>query len=430
MSKALVENLYVLQYPMKSRDTDFEGNEVVNCCVKPISKRVKIDFALDTASKHYDAFKGEQLAIYADGKNPSKGERPTFRSGTMDKQTFLSSLPMDNVDKYIVGILQDGEVHVSQLSGILQMRPSYSYFDKLDKRNKAEKKAENEADIDDEELKQVTVQFSRIENEKMKKARERVNFTEKGVDEPWCEIMFHKKKSTAAELEKQKLFAAKTEMTGHALSLSNQEYFDSLVVSDAIPMEAESLQGTVIPRDTLKNMPLLEQLKVILKDGKVLNFQQIQNYVEDKSITTEKLLRTLPQVGLLVRGNWVVQSEILYPLNTLSNINGVTSELMCRGRDYMLYKLSKGETIERRKMATITQLPPDEVLDILKSIAQLNHQKQWELMLPVDQTFEAKYQELVQRQDMYWQLKEEKFNALECEKSPKRVRKKSTRESR
>lgn len=36
--------------------------------VKPINQEIKIAYQLDTASQRYDAFKGEQLALAADGK--------------------------------------------------------------------------------------------------------------------------------------------------------------------------------------------------------------------------------------------------------------------------------------------------------------------------------------------------------------------------
>lgn len=33
-----------------------------------MNQEMKIEYKLDTASRHYDAFKGEQFAIAADGK--------------------------------------------------------------------------------------------------------------------------------------------------------------------------------------------------------------------------------------------------------------------------------------------------------------------------------------------------------------------------
>lgn len=55
-----------------------------------------------------------------------------------------------------------------------------------------------------------------------------------------------------------------------------------------------------------------------------------------EGVTAESLLKTLPKVAVLVRGNWVVKSEVLYPPNTFSAISGVPAELMCRARDYVV----------------------------------------------------------------------------------------------
>lgn len=68
LSKSLADNLFILQYPNKKSNINFEKARVVNSCVKPMNQELKLEIALDTASRHYDAFKGEQFAIAADGK--------------------------------------------------------------------------------------------------------------------------------------------------------------------------------------------------------------------------------------------------------------------------------------------------------------------------------------------------------------------------
>lgn len=96
------------------------------------------------------------------------------------------------------------------------MRPSFSYFDKSDKRTKAEQKAENEADQEEEEATQITVKFARTENDSIRKAREKsFNFiSQKNAEEAWCETMWYGKDSQQAELERQKLFAVANDSMG------------------------------------------------------------------------------------------------------------------------------------------------------------------------------------------------------------------------
>lgn len=67
-----------------------------------------------------------------------------------------------------------------------------------------------------------------------------------------------------------------------------------------------------------------------------MRFDRLMELISDSAITAEKVLRTLPSVGMLVKGNWIVLSEILYPAESVSSIHGVPAELMCRARDYIV----------------------------------------------------------------------------------------------
>lgn len=164
--------------------------------------------------------------------------------------------------------------------------------------------------------------------------------------------------------------------------------------------------------------------------AKVLTYNAIVSTLDDTSLTNDKLIRTLPLAGILICGNWVVQSEFLYPPNSVSGINGVPADLMCRARDYILYKFSRSLELDRLQTTSIVQIPPEECLEILNSIGRLNSNKKWQFLLPPDTTFESKHQELVERQDLYWKAKEDKYLELEVNRSPKRVRKKSIRENK
>lgn len=53
-------------------------------------------------------------------------------------------------------------------------------------------------------------------------------------------------------------------------------------------------------------------------------------------ITIESVISGVQECALLVYGCWVVKSEILYPPNTYSQYSAVPSDLICRGRDYIV----------------------------------------------------------------------------------------------
>lgn len=52
----------------------------------------------------------------------------------------------------------------------------------------------------------------------------------------------------------------------------------------------------------------------------------------------------MQQVAVLVQGNWVVNSELIYPKDNLSVQSGI-SELMCKARDYIVSILSKNRRL-------------------------------------------------------------------------------------
>lgn len=364
-------------------------------------------------------------------QNDGRGDgRTIFQSGTMDQQRFVSMKPVDNSNKYILGYIKDKEAHTSLVRNIFQLRPSFSYFDKSDKRNKAEQKAENEADNDEEEAKQITVKFARTENDRLRKAREKsyVYMSKKIAEEPWCQTFYCDINTTDAAIERQKLFSASHGMTGHALSLPSNEYIESL-----IPAENQhcSLEPRVICMNKLRTMPLNSQIHHILKDVKAISFKQILKLLSDKDFSSKQILQALQSEGVLVNGNWVVQSEKLYPPESVSKTNGVSAELMCRARDYILYLLHRNEQIDRRNISNVTQIPVEEVTELLLTVAHRQNEK-WQLLLPPCTELEEEHQEVIQRQEAHYRAKESMYlewqKMAEAEdKSPKRKRKISER---
>lgn len=68
----------------------------------------------------------------------------------------------------------------------------------------------------------------------------------------------------------------------------------------------------------------------------MVSFQHLVSLIDKKLHSKEKILQTLTEIGVLLRGNWVIQSECLYPDKTWSMLNGVPAEFMCRARDYIV----------------------------------------------------------------------------------------------
>lgn len=74
-------------------------------------------------------------------------------------------------------------------------------------------------------------------------------------------------------------------------------------------------------------MASFEELLGVLGHGNSVEFAQ-------------SVLKVLQQVAVLVQGNWVVKSDLLYPKNSVSE-SGAPNELIQRGRDYVVSILSE-----------------------------------------------------------------------------------------
>lgn len=73
----------------------------------------------------------------------------------------------------------------------------------------------------------------------------------------------------------------------------------------------------------------------ILVPAKVIKFGQLLQLLP-RDTDAMAVLRSLQQVAMLVQGCWVVKSEILYPKDTFSSHSGVSSEILCRARNYVV----------------------------------------------------------------------------------------------
>lgn len=216
---------------------------------------------------------GNKLCLFV---SQERNERMSYASGTMDHQTYVSTKSMENSKRYIVGYLTNyhdkgKEMHLSLVNGIIQMRPSFSHFDKSESRRIAEQKAEQESDVEEDEPKHITVKFARTETDRTRKAREKsFNYLlKRSEDEPWCETEWCAQDTIQAQLERQKLFSTSDESTGHALSLPSNEYVEILIPAERDFSNAEpTTSSSVYSMSKLKTFPLPDQIRQILKDGK------------------------------------------------------------------------------------------------------------------------------------------------------------------
>ncbi|ANB10937.1 Rpc37p [Sugiyamaella lignohabitans] len=111
-SQVLGKKLHILQYPTRSALRPLvaaQGTGIINSRLKPKSGIIEVDIPIDT-SKFYDAEKGD-------------------RWNKVDRQTFSGVLKKGQ-GRYMAGVFRDGELHVSSIESVAQLRPQFKYFDK------------------------------------------------------------------------------------------------------------------------------------------------------------------------------------------------------------------------------------------------------------------------------------------------------------
>ncbi|XP_026676146.1 uncharacterized protein LOC103504907 isoform X1 [Diaphorina citri] len=108
---------------------------------------------------------------------------------------------------------------------------------------------------------------------------------------------------------------------------------------------------------------------------------------------------------MLVHGNWIVKSDVLYPKESASGTCGVPAEVMCRTRDYMVFLFTQSMFVQKSQVTEKIRIPPQELSTMFEEIAQYHPGKGWKLLLPADEQFIAKNPDIVDRTRMWFTLK-------------------------
>ncbi|XP_036597354.1 DNA-directed RNA polymerase III subunit RPC5 isoform X1 [Trichosurus vulpecula] len=427
LAKSLAEKLYLFQYPVRPASMTYDDIPHLSAKIKPKQQKVELEMAIDTMNPNYCRSKGEQIALNVDGT--CTDETSTYSTKLMDKQTFCSSQTTSNTSRYAAALYRKGELHLTPLHGILQLRPSFSYLDKADAKHR-EREAANEAgdssqDEAEEDIKQITVRFSRPESEQARQRRvQSYEFLQKKhAEEPWVHLHYYGLRDSRSEHERQYLLCQGPGISENTELIKSPSEYLMMLMPPNIEEEKEKpmAPSNVLSMAQLRTLPLADQIKILMKNVKVMPFANLMSLLGLGTDSTS-VLRCIQQVAMLVQGNWVVKSDILYPKDSSSPHSGVPAEVLCRGRDFVMWKFTQSRWVVRKEVATVTKLCAEDVKDFLEHMAVVRINKGWEFLLPYDEDFIKKHPDVVQRQHMLWmgiQAKLEKVYSLLKDTVPK-----------
>ncbi|KAK7003517.1 DNA-directed RNA polymerase III subunit RPC5 [Biomphalaria glabrata] len=419
LSKSLADNLYLMQYPLRPLNRGYGNFDHLSARIKPQQKRIEMSLGLDTYSKNYSRSKGEQIAVNVDGNAHTSSDR-FFSSSKMDK-IILSCPPYVKTFsncQYAAGLLKDGELHLTPVSAVVQMRPSFDYLDKADTRHRSESSVattdggESSQDEAEEEATPVNMKVARGESEEFRARRmasyEYIN--QKREEERWIPIIYHTSESILSETERQQLLASDGPRVPQ-FKISTQEYLQALIPpSDEDISEKPAMPDNVLSLNELRKLDLADQIKALLINVKVIRFNQLISFLA-RGTDQQAVLRTLQSMAVLVQGCWVVKSELLYPDEEKEELarkrkshNAVNPELLRRVRDYAMWKFTHNKYVVRKDISSIVQLRSDEVKEILEKMSRLKAKSGWEFLYDYDRDFCERHPEIVQRQRNKWAL--------------------------
>ncbi|EMP34971.1 DNA-directed RNA polymerase III subunit RPC5 [Chelonia mydas] len=273
----------------------------------------------------------------------------------------------------------------------------------------------------------IQVRFSRPETEQARQRRvQSYEFLQKRqAEEHWVHLHYYGLRDSRSEHERQYLLSQGHGMAENTELIKSPSEYLMMLMPPNVEEEKDKpvAPSNVLSMAQLRTLPLADQIKILMKNVKVMPFANLMSLL-GSGIDSTAVLRCIQQVAMLVQGNWVVKSDVLYPKDTSSPHSGVPAEVLCRGRDFVMWKFTQDRWVVRKEVATVTKLCPEDVKDFLEhmSIARIN--KGWEFLLPYDEDFVKKHPDVVQRQNMLWmgiQAKLEKvYNLLKEHLTPKK----------
>ena len=98
----------------------------------------QIALNVDGCDAHNTSDKSRSKSKYGKIDNSASDSDLNFPDGRMDRQVLTSSRAVRDTSRYAVGILDQNELHITPIEGVLSLRPSMEYLDQSDKTAKGQ----------------------------------------------------------------------------------------------------------------------------------------------------------------------------------------------------------------------------------------------------------------------------------------------------
>ena len=402
-SDELAEKLLLFQFPTLMHENPFFCSEKpLGFRARPKNKLYELDLPVEVeGNSQYDLDKGRELA----NSSQSSLDQPKVEK-LFDKMTFASQAIPPSPLVHLIGFHRKGQIHLTPLHQIHQMRPSMKYLDEIDANSKqASRKLMQEearssvaagelAEGPSSASKALQVQFKRKEtDEELSMRLKSFSFYQKTIqEEPWKTCQYFPLQTNESLKAINKLLSP-NQNVHFPLEEGKKEFFDRLfpIVQHSVAIANASLHS-------LKLQPLSIRIKALMQNLRIASWQRMQELLEIHSEDSTKnaaALQELESCCHLIGGRWILKSELIPSC----------SKLICNARNVLLGLFLQAEQqntlLERHNFCQIVKLTLDTETMLFNEIAILHassEQRGWKLKVEKDEEFIQSHPGIVQRQ--------------------------------
>lgn len=324
------------------------------------------------------------------------------------------------MSRYAIGVLRNNELHLTPVGSIVQLRPNYAYVDSQALKSAGDMSANTGADSSEgeDDTRPVTVRFKPHESEDAL-ARRMASFEyhqQQVAEEAWVPVQHFPVGSEESDVERWQLFADHIDAgSGSEFYMTPDDYQKRLIAETESEVTTAStpMPNGVLSLAALKSMTFADRIRALMRSVRAIRFTELlavlKSLVEPSTASLDGLevLRHLQQYAVLIQGCWVVKSDVLYARDSASELTGTPADVLCRARDFVLWRFEQGQAISRKEVASATgRLATEDEREVLDKIARRSATgRSWEFRMQRDAEFlgDERYRQVIKRQESLWQ---------------------------
>ncbi|CAD6188176.1 unnamed protein product [Caenorhabditis auriculariae] len=406
--------LYCVSFPNRKKNAWDEKNNP-RARYKKNVRVLEMRFSPDTQSASYDQKKAEALCEGSVTVKSQTGEKKY--DDVFEGRAFPYENPICNA----VGYLNQNKFYLHAVEGTFEMHRSINFLNKkvvgLKEDGDATGESEDEAPSDGAQLR---VKFSRPETERQKKRREAsaLHREKKIANDVWIPMNVHLQKDTIVQKKMTEITSTKeikSPKKGQPESKIGQKEVRSLVDSAIICSQKEEIaivsgKEYLLSKKKIREMPLDWQVRAHMVKAQVMRTEEMFALI-DGQYSPNEALDYLQQCSRLVRGVWVLQSDLLFQnlppahSNVPGKVDEYRADLWRNARDLALCLIDGGHRVTRNTLTKCFQLSSRDAEEILSTFGdRVEEDRSWRLRIPQDEGFlqSQDNRKLLVGQKRYW----------------------------